>query len=134
MLSRRRLLQTLFGGAVTASLPLGSLKFTPAAVATFNDSFIPELWAKESLAILDECMVASTLVHRDFEFDKRVSQRPASEFPMLNRFLPDYRIGLASSQTRARSPYVEALVNIFFAALAVFMFVGSAVCAFRIAN
>jgi len=31
------------------------------------DAFIPELWAKESIAILIENMVAGRLVHRDFE-------------------------------------------------------------------
>lgn len=31
------------------------------------DPFIPELWANESLAILEENMVAASLVHRDFE-------------------------------------------------------------------
>lgn len=31
------------------------------------DPFIPELWANESLAILEESMVAGALVHRDFE-------------------------------------------------------------------
>jgi P22 coat protein - gene protein 5 len=39
--------------------------------ATFYDNnidpFIPELWANESLAILEENMVATALVHRDFE-------------------------------------------------------------------
>jgi P22 coat protein - gene protein 5 len=31
------------------------------------DPFIPELWANESLAILEENMVAASLIHRDFE-------------------------------------------------------------------
>lgn len=31
------------------------------------DALIPELWAQESLAILEENMVAANLVHRDFE-------------------------------------------------------------------
>ena len=31
------------------------------------DAYIPELWAQESLAILEENMVAAALVHRDFE-------------------------------------------------------------------
>lgn len=32
-----------------------------------NDAFIPEHWANESLAILEENMVAGMLIHRDFE-------------------------------------------------------------------
>jgi len=46
---------------------------TPRNVAYANDfgtdgrAFIPEVWAQESLMILDENMVAGNLVHRDFE-------------------------------------------------------------------
>jgi hypothetical protein len=32
-----------------------------------NDAFIPERWAQEGLAILEESMVMANLVHRDFE-------------------------------------------------------------------
>ena len=32
-----------------------------------NDAFIPEMWANESLVILEESMVMCNLVHRDFE-------------------------------------------------------------------
>jgi hypothetical protein len=31
------------------------------------DAFIPEFWAQESLAVLEESLVAANLVHRDFE-------------------------------------------------------------------
>lgn len=37
--------------------------------ANDNDALIPELWANESLAILEENMVAANLVHRDFQDD-----------------------------------------------------------------
>lgn len=37
------------------------------AYANDNDALIPELWAQESLAILEENMVIGNLVHRDFE-------------------------------------------------------------------
>ena len=36
------------------------------AYANDNDAWVPELWANESLAILDESLVMSSLVHRDF--------------------------------------------------------------------
>lgn len=38
-----------------------------ACFANDNDAFIPELWAQEGLAILEENMVIANLVHRDFE-------------------------------------------------------------------
>ena len=46
---------------------------TVASVACYgvtdanNDAFIPELWANEGLAILEENMVMANLVSRDFE-------------------------------------------------------------------
>ena len=42
-----------------------------ACFANDNDAFIPELWANEGLAILEENMVMANLVHRDFENDVR---------------------------------------------------------------
>ena len=36
-----------------------------------NSAFIPELWANEGLAILQENMVIANLVHRDFENEIR---------------------------------------------------------------
>ena len=33
----------------------------------FPSAFIPQLWANESIAILEENMVIGNLVHRDFE-------------------------------------------------------------------
>src|SRR5574340_1223613 len=39
--------------------------------ANDNDAFIPELWALEGLAVLEENMVAARLVNRDFENDVR---------------------------------------------------------------
>jgi len=47
-----------------------TLYFNKAQVACFandNDAFIPEHWAQEGLAILEENMVIANLVHRDFE-------------------------------------------------------------------
>jgi hypothetical protein len=38
-----------------------------ACYANDNDAFIPEIWAQEGLAILEENMVMANLVHRDFE-------------------------------------------------------------------
>jgi len=37
-----------------------------ASFANDNDALIPELWARESIAVLEENMVMGSLVHRDF--------------------------------------------------------------------
>ena len=37
--------------------------------ANDNDAFIPEVWANESLMILDDSLVAASMVHRDFSMD-----------------------------------------------------------------
>jgi hypothetical protein len=49
------------------------------------DAFIPEIWSRETLAILQESMVVANLVHRDFEneianFGDVVNTRQPSEF------------------------------------------------------
>jgi len=46
-------------------------KVQVACFANDNDTFIPELWAQEGLAILEENMVIANLVHRDFEDEVR---------------------------------------------------------------
>lgn len=43
------------------------LKWTRTFSTNNIDPFIPEWWANETLAILEESMVAANLVHRDFE-------------------------------------------------------------------
>jgi len=40
-----------------------------ASFANDNDALIPELWARESIAVLEENMVMGGLVHRDFSMD-----------------------------------------------------------------
>ena len=54
------------------------------------DAFIPELWAQESLMILEANMVAANLVHRDFEneianFGDIVNTRQPAEFVMQRK-------------------------------------------------
>lgn len=49
------------------------------------DAFIPELWAQESLAILEENMVVANLIHRDYQnqiasFGDTVNTRKPAEF------------------------------------------------------
>jgi hypothetical protein len=56
-----------------------------ALYANDNDAMIPEIWANEGLAILEENMVMAALVHRDFsdevaEFGDVVNTRRPGEF------------------------------------------------------
>jgi hypothetical protein len=44
-----------------------SLVYAQVGVESFPDAYIPEVWANESIAILEENMVVGNLVHRDFE-------------------------------------------------------------------
>lgn len=58
------------------------------------DAFFPQLWAQESLAILDENMVIGMLVHRDFEntlarFGDTVNTRQPAEFTAQRKGLND---------------------------------------------
>ena len=47
--------------------------WTPAYDPTGNDNdaYVPEVWAEESLMILENNMVAANLVYRDFEDEKK---------------------------------------------------------------
>lgn len=75
---------------------LNYLKAKPASTFYDNDleALIPELWANESLAILEENMVASMLVHRDFEdevaqFGDTVNTRRPGEFKAKRKGVND---------------------------------------------
>jgi hypothetical protein len=53
---------------------MNSLYLNKARLACFandNDAYIPEMWAQEGLAILEENMVIANMVHRDFEDEVR---------------------------------------------------------------
>ncbi len=56
---------------VTCYAWTGGNSVTGYAAGAGNDAFIPELWANEGLAILEENMVMANLVSRDFENDIR---------------------------------------------------------------
>ena len=58
------------------------------------DAFIPEIWANESVAILLENMVASSMVHRDFsndlaKFGDIVHTRKPAEFVAARKVKAD---------------------------------------------
>lgn len=73
-------------------LPLRSVRARPfrlvyvaVGVEGYPDAYIPELWAQESIAILEENMVIANLVHRDFEdviqsYGDTVNTRKPGEF------------------------------------------------------
>lgn len=55
-------------------IALHSALYSAPVVVCFdndNDAWVPEMWANESLMILEESMVMSNLVHRDFEDEVR---------------------------------------------------------------
>lgn len=61
-----------------------------ALYANDNDALIPEIWANEGLAILEENMVMAALVHRDFadevaEFGDVVNTRRPGEFAIRRK-------------------------------------------------
>jgi len=72
---------------------MNSLYLSRPFVACFEnnlDAYIPELWANEGLAILEENMVMANLVHRDFEntiakFGDVVNTRKPGEFKISRK-------------------------------------------------
>lgn len=59
--------------------------FGPVGVEGYPDAYTPELWANESIALLEENMVMGQLVHRDFspqiqEYGDVVNTRKPGEF------------------------------------------------------
>src|SRR5262245_8124150 len=60
----------------------------------FPTAFIPQLWANESIAILEESMVIGNLVHRDFEnviasYGDTVNTRRPGEFKAKRKTAAD---------------------------------------------
>src|ERR1700722_3724839 len=63
-------------------------------VEGYPDAYIPELWANESIAILEENMVLGNLVHRDFEpliaaYGDVVNTRKPGEFIPMRKTAAD---------------------------------------------
>lgn len=66
----------------------------PVVYDDYPDAFIPELWANESIAILEENMVMGNLVHRDFEnviaeYGDTVNTRKPGEFKAKRKTASD---------------------------------------------
>jgi hypothetical protein len=77
--------------------------------ANDNDALIPELWANESLAILEENMVMANLVHRDFSplvasYGDVVNTRRPSEFSTKRKAQSDSVVSQDANSTNVQVP------------------------------
>jgi hypothetical protein len=85
-----------------------------ACFANDNDAFIPERWAQEGLAILEENMVVANLVHRDFEEEVKdygdvVNTRRPGSFQIRRK-----RDGVSLSQQDANATNVRVPLDQWF--------------------
>jgi hypothetical protein len=81
----------------------------PLCFANSVDSLIPELWAQESLAILEENMVMARLVHRDFSplvaaYGDVVNTRRAGEFTTKRKTAADSVVSQDATATNVAVP------------------------------
>jgi len=81
----------------------------PLCYANDNDALIPELWANESLAILEENMVMANLVHRDFSslvasYGDVVNTRRPSEFTTKRKAQADSVVSQDAASTNVQVP------------------------------
>ncbi len=96
---------------------MNHLYLSAVAVSCFandNDAFIPEIWANEGLAILEENMVAANLVHRDFQdeiknFGDVVNTRRPGNFKTKRKV-----DGTALTQQDANATNVQVPLNQWF--------------------
>jgi len=85
------------------------MNFYPLCYANDNDALIPELWANESLAILEENMVMANLVHRDFSplvasYGDVVNTRRPGEFSTKRKAQADSVVSQNASSTNVQVP------------------------------
>lgn len=99
-----------------------NLRYLSVAVvncyANDNDAFVPELWAQEGLAILEENMVAANLVHRDFEdqiakFGDVVNTRRPGTFKIKRKVDGGTLVQQDASATNVRVPLDQWIYNSF---------------------
>ena len=81
----------------------------PLCYANDSDALVPELWAQESLAILEENMVMANLVHRDFSplvasYGDVVNTRRPGEFTMRRKSQSDSVENQDASATNVQVP------------------------------
>ena len=85
------------------------MNFYPLCYVNDNDALIPELWANESLAILEENMVMANLVHRDFSplvasYGDVVNTRRPSEFSTKRKAQADSVVSQSANSTNVQVP------------------------------
>jgi len=85
------------------------MRLYPLCYANDNDALIPELWANESLAILEENMVMANLVHRDFSplvasYGDVVNTRRPSEFSTKRKAQSDSVVNQDATSTNVQVP------------------------------
>jgi hypothetical protein len=90
----------------------------PLCYANDNDALIPELWANESLAILEENMVMANLVHRDFSplvasFGDVVNTRRPSEFSTKRKSQSDPVVSQDATSTNVQVPLNQHVYQTF---------------------
>ncbi|MGN6545802.1 MAG: hypothetical protein ACTHK7_12185, partial [Aureliella sp.] len=83
-----------------------------------NDAFIPEMWANESLVILEESMVMCNLVHRDFEnevkqFGDVVNTRRPNKFHSQRKVDSDEVTAQDAQSQNVRVPLDQHHYNTF---------------------
>ena len=87
-------------------------------MANSLDAFVPEIWANESVLILLENMVASSLIHRDFEnelarFGDIVNTRKPAEFTAKRKDVNDNVTIQDASATNIQVPLNQHLHTSF---------------------
>lgn len=95
-----------------------NLKLWYPVYANDNDAYIPELWAQESLMILESNMVAANLVHRDFEnqiaqFGDVVNTRRPGSFTTKRKADTDSVTDQDATATNVQVPLDQHLYNTF---------------------
>jgi hypothetical protein len=94
------------------------MNFYPLCYANDNDALVPELWANESLAILEENMVMANLVHRDFSplvasYGDVVNTRRPSEFSTKRKAQSDSVVSQDATSTNVQVPLDQHLYQTF---------------------
>jgi len=90
----------------------------PTCYANDNDAYIPERWAEEGLAILEENMVAASMVHRDFEdeiaeFGDVVNTRQPASFKIRRKTDDDDVETQDARSTNVQVPLDQHIYNSF---------------------
>ena len=90
----------------------------PTCYNNDNDAYLPERWAQEGLAILEENMVAASLVHRDFEddvagFGDVLNTRPPASFKIRRKTDDDDVEPQDARSTNVQVPLDQHIYNSF---------------------